>query len=121
LRTKYHHPTIDVICRIFTELGDKYAVTILIAILVNTMNFHKTLILIMVSASNSAISNTLKSILREPRPFFVTDISPFLCTIEHGDPSGHSVNAAAIYATVITLLIREYRIGYWKRFFLRTL
>ena len=38
------------------------------------------------------------------------DIKPFLCRLEHGDPSGHSVMVVAIYATLSQIYIREYRI-----------
>jgi membrane-associated phospholipid phosphatase len=50
----------------------------------------------------------LKSLNNEPRPFFVSDLKPYKCRLEHGNPSGHTLIVVALYATLVEALIREY-------------
>ena len=100
LRTDYQSKTLDTISLIITELADKYFVTIAISIVCNTLSTHKTFILVLVASTSTGLVNLLKSVFQEPRPFFLEDIKPFLCRLEHGDPSGHSVMVVAVYATL---------------------
>jgi len=50
----------------------------------------------------------LKSFNNEPRPFFVYDLQPYKCRLEHGDPSGHTFIVTSLYGSLIEMLIREY-------------
>lgn len=50
----------------------------------------------------------LKSINNEARPFFVADLKPYKCRLEHGNPSGHALIVVALYATFLDLFIRQY-------------
>lgn len=66
----------------------------------------------------------LKSINNEPRPFFVSDLKPYKCRLEHGNPSGHALIVISLYASIVEAFIREYsglrrhRVAIWGAFLL---
>ena len=68
--------------------------------------------ILIVTLAISVFSNTLiKMVLKEPRPFFVSDeFVPDKWEFEYGFPSGHSQTAVTFYLTVITLVFKEYNI-----------
>ncbi len=59
----------------------------------------------------------LKSAYDHPRPFYVTDLKPFKCRFEHGNPSGHAMMAIGFYFTLASMIIREYRLNFLMKAF----
>ncbi len=91
MRTKYHLPLLDKVSSFLAEVGDKYFITIAVSVACNTLSTHKLFIFVLVSSLSIAITNLMKGVFQEPRPFFLEDLKPYICRLEHGDPSGHSL------------------------------
>ena len=89
-----------------SEFGDKYAIAVIIGVSYNTLELPKSFIVNLSSLSSVALVCLLKSIYHEARPFFIADIKPYKCALEHGDPSGHSIIVAAVNYTFLKLAIR---------------
>jgi membrane-associated phospholipid phosphatase len=63
---------------------------------------------VIVLAFASACNTLDKMFWRDPRPYFLTKMSPLNCKdVEYGNPSGHAMVTTAIYLTVFYLLKRK--------------
>lgn len=102
---------LDLICGITSEFGDKYAIGMVLCLGFNVLDLPKSFIMTLATATSQSIVCLLKSINNEARPFFVADIKPYKCRLEHGNPSGHAMTIIALYATTLELVIRQYKLG----------
>ena len=81
-----------------SELGDKYGISFLMSIAYNIMDLPKSFTIAITTAVGQGLICMLKSVNNEARPFFVADLRPYKCRLEHGNPSGHAI-IVALYAT----------------------
>lgn len=66
----------------------------------------KSFVIGITGVTSGCLMYILKSFYKEPRPYYVADIKPFSCRLEHGNPSGHALLAAALYNVLGEMFIR---------------
>jgi hypothetical protein len=76
IRSKYATPKLDKVAKIVSELGDKYAVGIIIYISYHMMDHNKAFIVIIAAIVCQSFSCLLKGLYHEARPFLLADFSP---------------------------------------------
>ena len=94
----------------------------LIIIIFNFCSLQSTFLLFNVLFVSTLVTNLMKLIYADPRPFWVkTNISVFKCEIDYGNPSGHAVCAFSFYMTLFQFIYDKYlnnkqllyKISYW--------
>ena len=107
MRTVYATKNGDLFFKIVSELGDKYALSLIFFWACSVMSMEKTFIIALDSYTTLAVTSILKSIIHEPRPFHVAEITPSKCWLEYGNPSGHSLITSSLYLTMWAMSMKE--------------
>ena len=100
------HEKIDHLLEIFCEMGQKPGIVIGFLLAANSFNIGKTFVLGVATGLCLIAVQTLKPIYSEPRPFYVSDLVPYLCRFEHGNPSGHTIIAIGFFGTLTSLYLK---------------
>ena len=112
----YFDKRLDLFLHIVSEIGDNYGVATLLCVAASVLNSHHCFVFLLVLSMSVGLVCNLKSLYNEARPFFLVEhLNPRKCSLEHGDPSAHSLVAVAVYATFFFLLIKQYKIGVDKQ------
>ena len=107
MRTVHATKNGDFFFKIVSELGDKYALSLIFMWAASVMSMEKTFIIALDSYTALAVLSILKSIIHEPRPFHVAEIMPSRCWLEYGNPSGHSLLTSSLYLTMWAMSMKE--------------
>ena len=107
IRNQYSNKTFDVFFQIVSEFGDKYILSLFVAVSYMTMDLPKSFTVALNANTALALLSILKSVNHEARPFHVTDIVPSKCRFEYGNPSGHSLITSSLYLTFCEMLCRQ--------------
>eukprot|EP00347_Sterkiella_histriomuscorum_P011520 403372139 len=110
LRKNYPSKNFDLFCQIVSELCDKYGISVVLFICYQLLDHPKSFTISVCTAFGQGLICMLKSLNNEPRPFFVADLKPYKCRLEHGNPSGHTLIVVALYACAVQQFIRQYSI-----------
>jgi len=99
----------DLFFSLVSQAGDKYGIIACIWISIHFQNSAHAFIVGVLSAVCLVISQTVKSYLREARPFMINeDISVKDCKhVEFGNPSSHTFLSTAMFMTTAWLFYRE--------------
>eukprot|EP00347_Sterkiella_histriomuscorum_P018248 403346231 len=108
LRKNYPSINFDLFCQIVSELCDKYGIGVFLILSYHLLDLPKSFTISLCTAFGQGLICMLKSLNNEPRPFFVADLKPYKCRLEHGNPSGHALIMVALYATAVEQFIRQY-------------
>ena len=108
IRAQYSSPTLDKWAVFLSELGDKYALGVVMLFTGCLVTQDKAFIMTIVMTMAHCFSCLVKSVYQEPRPFFVADLVPSQCRFEYGNPSGHSFVAVGMYLTLWDFFFRTY-------------
>ena len=100
----------DVLFEIASQIGDKYGIIGYIWISIHFQNQAHAFIIGVLTSLCLLISQTVKSLLRDPRPIMITDkIEVEGCThIEFGNPSSHTFLTSTMFITTGYLFYRHY-------------
>lgn len=100
---------LDLAFSLISQLGDKYGIIACIWFSIHFQNTAHAFIIGALSSICLIISQTVKSYLREARPFMINeDISVKDCKhVEFGNPSSHTFLSSAMFVTTACLLYRE--------------
>lgn len=100
---------LDLAFSLISQLGDKYGILACIWISIHFQNTAHAFIVGILSAICLVISQTVKSFLREARPFMINDqIDVKDCKhAEFGNPSAHTFLSSAMFITTACLFYRE--------------
>ena len=101
---------LDMMMSLASELGDKYGIIGCIWLSIHFQNQGHAFIVGIMASVSLLVSQTLKSIIREPRPFVIDEqIDVKACTlIDFGNPSSHTFMSASMFITTIYLFYRHY-------------
>ena len=101
---------LDHLFTLVSHIGDKFGIIGCIWVSVHFQNQAPAFIVSMLSAMSLLLSQTIKSLLREPRPFMMSDQIPIKdCThVEFGNPSSHTFLSASMFITTVYLLYRHF-------------
>lgn len=101
-----HRSWLDPIVVSITHLGSKWVlVPVVLGVtgwLVLGRRQRAALIFVMVAITGSVLENATKTLVRRPRPEVVAPLVPIPTSFSY--PSGHALNATAIYVTAALLL-----------------
>eukprot|EP00347_Sterkiella_histriomuscorum_P011264 403373119 len=111
MRNEYFNKNLELFLHIVTEVGDSYGVAFFIALGVTVFSREKAFVFLLGQAASSGLVCQLKSVYNEARPFFVVDnLHPKKCSLEHGDPSAHTMVFVTMHSTLVFLLSKQYEI-----------
>ncbi|CDW87431.1 pap2 superfamily phosphatase [Stylonychia lemnae] len=111
MRTEYYNRPLELFFHSISESCDKYGITLISCVSVSLFPMERAYMQIFIQASIIGANNILKSIFAQPRPFFLSSqIKPLKCTLEHGDPSAHTMFAMAYYFHFTLCVINSFKI-----------
>ena len=97
----------DLLFRIISELGDKPFVAVLIILAYMMMDVPKGFCQALLSFTSLVTITILKTMIHEARPFMTHTVSPAICPLEYGNPSGHSMISSSVFFTFCELGCRH--------------
>ena len=108
IRENYASAKLDLVFQCVSQLGDIFGYSASLVIAYYFLSVDKAFVVAVVCYSSIALLTFLKSIIHEPRPFFVTtEFKPSKCTFEYGNPSGHALWTTSVYLTLFELAKRQ--------------
>jgi len=87
-------------------LGTLFPLLILIVVIYNYSNIYKSFIILLIFFIAHLLTNILKLVYKQKRPFFEElNIKPLVfCYLGYGNPSGHMLMTTSIYLTIWHIL-----------------
>jgi len=93
---------------ILSDLGDKNGMGLVMVLTKHFRPDKEAITVLIVLAFSSALNTLDKMFWRDPRPYFLTRMTPLNCKdIEFGNPSGHAMVSTAVWLTAFHLLKRK--------------
>ena len=91
-----------------SQLGDIFGYSAVLVVAYYFLSVDKAFLIAIVCYTSIALLTILKSLIHEPRPFFVTtDFQPSKCVFEYGNPSGHALWTTSVYLSLFELAKRQ--------------
>ncbi|CDW76272.1 pap2 superfamily phosphatase [Stylonychia lemnae] len=111
MNEEYHSKHAENFFEVMSELGDGIGIALFLSFAACVLSTESIVICCMAQGIGCAIVILLKSIHCEPRPFFLIDnLYPRKCSLEHGDPSGHSFVSASLLLCITDRYIHQYKV-----------